>query len=128
MAGVSDVPVATELVVAGPVGVTASPMAQRPVGQAAPRASWLLRSLVALVRVYQAARSSRPSPCRYLPTCSVYTVEALEGHGAVRGLWLAARRLVRCQPWGGYGADPVPPAGHGQHHGRHRRSTTSEET
>ena len=46
--------------------------------------------------------------CRYLPTCSEYAAEALIGHGAWRGSWLAARRLCRCNPWGGSGYDPVP--------------------
>lgn len=87
----------------------------------------LVRSLVTLVRVYQAARRGRPSPCRYLPTCSAYAVEALEGHGVARGLWLAARRLARCHPWGGYGPDPVPEAPHRPHHGRPPALATSEE-
>jgi putative membrane protein insertion efficiency factor len=66
------------------------------------------RLLAALVRAYQAARSGRLSPCRYQPTCSAYALEALEQHGALRGTWLAVRRLARCHPWGGHGWDPVP--------------------
>jgi len=66
------------------------------------------RALVAVVRVYQAARGGRPSPCRYWPTCSTYAVEAIERHGAVRGSVFAARRIGRCHPWGGHGVDPVP--------------------
>jgi len=46
--------------------------------------------------------------CRYQPTCSAYALEALEKHGALRGSWLAARRIVRCHPWGGSGIDNVP--------------------
>ena len=46
--------------------------------------------------------------CRYQPTCSAYALEALETHGAVKGSWLAARRIGRCHPWGGSGYDPVP--------------------
>ncbi len=66
------------------------------------------RLLIALVRVYQAARFGRPSSCRYVPTCSAYAAEALQRHGAGRGTWLAVRRLGRCHPWGGHGVDPVP--------------------
>ncbi|MEM1302242.1 MAG: membrane protein insertion efficiency factor YidD [Pseudomonadota bacterium] len=48
--------------------------------------------------------------CRYQPTCSAYALEALEKHGAVKGGWLALRRIGRCNPWGGSGYDPVPDA------------------
>ncbi|MDF1586728.1 membrane protein insertion efficiency factor YidD [Rhodospirillales bacterium YIM 152171] len=47
--------------------------------------------------------------CRYVPSCSEYALEALAEHGALRGSWLALRRLARCHPWGGSGLDPVPP-------------------
>ena len=46
--------------------------------------------------------------CRFLPTCSQYAAQAMIDHGPVRGAWLAARRLCRCGPWGGWGYDPVP--------------------
>jgi uncharacterized protein len=49
-----------------------------------------------------------PPSCRFLPTCSDFTVEALQRHGAGRGLVLSLRRLARCHPWGGSGYDPVP--------------------
>ncbi len=48
--------------------------------------------------------------CRFQPTCSAYALEALERHGAIKGLWLTVRRLARCHPWGGHGYDPVPGA------------------
>ena len=66
------------------------------------------RALRRVVRGYQAVTSGRPSPCRYWPSCSNYAMEALEGHGALRGSALTFRRLVRCHPWGGEGVDPVP--------------------
>jgi len=46
--------------------------------------------------------------CRYQPTCSQYALEALETHGGIKGGWLALRRILRCNPWGGCGYDPVP--------------------
>ena len=46
--------------------------------------------------------------CRYQPTCSAYALEALQEHGAIKGAWLAARRIGRCHPWGDDGCDPVP--------------------
>lgn len=50
-----------------------------------------------------------PPACRYEPTCSRYMAEAVQVHGAIKGVWMGARRLLRCAPWGGYGYDPVPP-------------------
>lgn len=49
--------------------------------------------------------------CRFYPSCSAYGVEAVRRHGAVRGAWLTARRLLRCHPWNPGGVDPVPPTG-----------------
>ena len=46
--------------------------------------------------------------CRYQPTCSAYALDALQQHGAIKGTWLAARRIGRCNPWGRQGYDPVP--------------------
>lgn len=63
---------------------------------------------IALIRGYQLLRAGRPSPCRYMPTCSEYAAEAVEVHGLFRGCLLAARRVGRCHPWGGHGLDPVP--------------------
>jgi len=62
-----------------------------------------------LVRFYQAAISPyTPSSCRYSPTCSAYTLEALQKHGIFKGGWLAIKRIGSCHPWGGSGYDPVP--------------------
>ncbi len=66
------------------------------------------RMLSTVIRAYQWVRQDRLSPCRYAPSCSTYAVEALERHGTLRGSWLAARRICRCNPWGGTGIDPVP--------------------
>lgn len=69
----------------------------------------LRRVLIEVVRFYQRGISPlTPSACRYVPTCSEYACQALERHGAARGSWLTARRILRCHPWGGQGHDPVP--------------------
>ncbi|WP_353343350.1 membrane protein insertion efficiency factor YidD [Litorivita sp. NS0012-18] len=49
--------------------------------------------------------------CRYQPTCSAYALEALQKHGALKGGWMAAKRIGRCNPWGNCGYDPVPDKG-----------------
>jgi putative membrane protein insertion efficiency factor len=64
--------------------------------------------LLGLIRSYQAASAGRLSPCRYVPSCSSYALEAIERHGPLHGSWLAARRIARCRPFGGRGLDPVP--------------------
>ena len=67
------------------------------------------RLLIALVRLWQIGPSRVLGPnCRYLPTCSAYAIEALGKYGAIKGGWLAMKRLLRCHPWGGHGYDPVP--------------------
>lgn len=75
--------------------------------------------LVAPIRAYKSFISPMlPRSCRFEPTCSVYAVQAIETHGPLKGLGLAARRLLRCHPitWlgGSSGFDPVPP-GHHKH-------------
>ncbi len=77
---------------------------------AAPRARGVARLLAGLVRGYQLAISPllRPS-CRFAPSCSEYAYESLVEHGALRGTWLALRRLLRCHPFCAGGYDPVPP-------------------
>ena len=69
------------------------------------------RLLLGAVRGYQRWISPlRPPTCRFTPTCSAYAVTAVERFGALRGGWLATRRLLRCGPWHPGGHDPVPPA------------------
>jgi uncharacterized protein len=68
------------------------------------------RVLLAVLGFYRMAVSPALAPsCRYLPSCSAYAVEAIEVHGAARGSWLAARRVLRCHPFHAGGHDPVPP-------------------
>lgn len=68
------------------------------------------RRLVLLaIRVYQHTLGpALPPSCRYYPSCSRYAYQAVERYGAARGGWLAVKRLLRCQPFGGSGYDPVP--------------------
>lgn len=61
------------------------------------------------IRFYQLFISPLfPPTCRFTPTCSHYTIEAIQKHGVIKGLWLAFKRIYRCHPWGGSGYDPVP--------------------
>ena len=66
------------------------------------------RALLRTIAIYQLFRGGKPSPCRFVPSCSDYAAEAIERHGAWRGGALAARRIGRCHPWGGHGIDLVP--------------------
>jgi len=70
----------------------------------------MMRRVVLLpIRFYQYAISPFMAPhCRYYPTCSEYTAEAVTRYGALRGLWMGARRVSRCHPWAEGGYDPVP--------------------
>ena len=69
----------------------------------------LLLILVGLVRAYRWGVSPFIIPsCRFAPSCSEYALEALLRLGALRGGYLAVRRILRCHPWGGAGYDPVP--------------------
>jgi putative membrane protein insertion efficiency factor len=66
-------------------------------------------ALLLLIRFYRKAISPHfPSSCRYYPTCSAYAYEAVEKYGVIRGLILAARRILRCHPFHPGGYDPVP--------------------
>ena len=75
---------------------------ERPVSIAA-------RPLISLVRLYQCTLGLfMGGHCRFQPTCSQYSSEALQTHRAIRGSWLTLRRVLRCHPFGGAGFDPVP--------------------
>ncbi len=68
------------------------------------------RFLIALIRFYRFFLSPfMGNQCRFTPTCSCYAREAVETHGALKGSWLAVRRIGRCNPWHAGGCDPVPP-------------------
>ena len=69
----------------------------------------LIFPFIILVRFYQLAISPfTPATCRFEPTCSSYTIQALGKHGLFKGGWLAIKRIVSCHPWGKNGYDPVP--------------------
>lgn len=67
------------------------------------------RTLIVVARLWQLGPSAiMPPTCRFQPSCSQYAIEALGKHGAIKGGWLAIKRILRCHPWGGHGPDPVP--------------------
>ncbi len=69
----------------------------------------LIAPFVLIIRFYQIVISPiTPASCRFQPTCSHYSLEALRIHGLFRGGWIALKRIGRCHPWGGSGYDPVP--------------------
>lgn len=71
--------------------------------------SLLSNILIGLIKFYQYAISPLlGANCRYSPTCSAYSVEAIKKHGPIRGAWLSLKRFISCNPWGGSGYDPVP--------------------
>tara|TARA_R110000782_G_scaffold231061_1_gene317373 strand:- start:64598 stop:64819 length:222 start_codon:yes stop_codon:yes gene_type:complete len=71
---------------------------------------WIISKIVVLlIRVYQLSISPfLGANCRYSPTCSQYSLEAIEKYGPLKGTWLAIKRISSCHPWGGHGHDPVP--------------------
>lgn len=69
----------------------------------------IISPFIFLVRLYQVVLSPlTPATCRFEPTCSSYTIEALKKHGLFKGGWLAIKRILSCHPWGKSGYDPVP--------------------
>ena len=69
----------------------------------------MARLLILIARFWQIGPSRiLPPSCRYAPSCSEYAIRAVRKYGAIKGSWLAGKRLMRCHPWGGSGYDPVP--------------------
>lgn len=69
----------------------------------------IARLLILIARFWQVGPSRiLPPTCRYAPSCSEYTIQAIRKYGAIKGSWLGFKRLMRCHPWGGSGHDPVP--------------------
>lgn len=69
----------------------------------------IARVLILIAKGWQMGPSRiLPPTCRYMPSCSAYAIEALSRYGALRGGWLAIKRIARCHPFGGHGYDPVP--------------------
>jgi len=65
--------------------------------------------LIIPIKIYQYTISPMlGASCRYTPTCSAYSIEALKKHGPIKGSYLAIKRILSCNPWGGHGSDPVP--------------------
>ena len=64
--------------------------------------------LIKIIRLYQKIPGNWHFQCRYVPTCSNFAIEAIERFGSVKGSYLAIKRILRCNPWGGFGFDPVP--------------------
>lgn len=64
--------------------------------------------LIYLIKLYQKIPGPWHAMCRFVPTCSNYAIEALTTYGFFKGSWLALKRIIRCNPWGGKGYDPVP--------------------
>lgn len=69
----------------------------------------LSKILIFFIKIYQIAISPlKPRTCRYTPTCSTYSIQALKKYGPFKGGYLAIKRILSCNPWGGSGYDPVP--------------------
>ena len=69
--------------------------------------------LILLVKIYQWVISPiLPNSCRYNPTCSAYTIQAIQEWGPIKGFWLGLKRISKCHPWGSHGDDPVPKKNH----------------
>lgn len=64
--------------------------------------------LISIIKIYQKIPLSSHNKCRYIPTCSNYAIESINTYGSIKGSFMAIKRIIRCNPWGGSGFDPVP--------------------
>ena len=64
--------------------------------------------LISIIKIYQKIPFSSHNKCRFIPTCSNYAIEAIDKHGSLKGMYLSIKRIIRCNPWGTSGYDPVP--------------------
>ncbi len=70
---------------------------------------YIKQILINMIKFYQKFISPLfPGCCRFRPTCSQYMIEAIKVHGIIKGIWLGIKRIMKCNPWGGSGYDPVP--------------------
>lgn len=67
----------------------------------------MTKLLIKIIKLYQITPLNSHNKCRYTPTCSQYMIEALEEYGLIKGLYLGIKRILRCNPFGGYGYDPL---------------------
>lgn len=67
--------------------------------------------LIFFIKIYQKIPGPWHSKCRHIPTCSNYALEAIEKYGSIKGVFLTTKRVLKCNPWGTYGYDPVPEKG-----------------
>jgi hypothetical protein len=89
--------------------MTANPADSACAGKADRRGSPLAWLAIGMIRLYQIVLAPiLPPACRFTPTCSAYTLEAIRKYGFFKGGWLGVRRIVRCNPWHPGGEDPVP--------------------
>jgi putative membrane protein insertion efficiency factor len=63
--------------------------------------------LIKIIRIYQSIPGPWHQSCRHIPTCSNYAIEAIDTYGCFKGTWMAFKRIIRCNPWGSSGYDPV---------------------
>lgn len=78
----------------------------------APRPMLMQKILISIIRLYQRMSRYTPPVCRFTPTCSEYTAQAILEHGVWAGLWMGVRRILRCHPFSPGGYDPVPTRRH----------------